>query len=396
MVQSATLLLQAYQLTHDSFYVGMIGLVRVVPLLIFSLFGGVIADHYDRRNVLIITQISMLLITLTLGILTMAGVMTIGILYLMVAIMAMARAFNNPARQAMMANLVPAEDFPNAASINGIIWKFSDVLGPIIAGLLISLNHIGPINGYAACYILDAVSFLAVLVSLAFLPPRPSERAKKSTSAAEVLGAIYEGFKFIRRAPVLRNAMFIDFWATLCAGAEALLPAFAHNLPGPAEGASIRYGLLAACTGTGALVAATSMAWMPVIKKQGFWVIAMIAIYGLATIGFGISPTLFTAGIFLAATGASDMISTVLRQTIRQLATPDNMRGRMSSIGMIFQISGPQMGDFEAGALSRLTGERAAIVVGGFMALLVSGWWGKGSPLKGYVHGDPALTDSPS
>jgi MFS family permease len=177
--------------------------------------------------------------------------------------------------------------------------------------------------------------------------------------------------------------MYVDFWATLFSGAEALLPAFAVAILGLGPRG---LGILAASTGAGALLAAAFLAWMPAIHRQGRTVIFMIGCYGLFTVTFGLAPNLWIASLSLALVGASDMVSTVLRQTIRQLATPDAMRGRMNATCSLFHISGPQLGDVEAGAVAAIAGERFSIALGGGLCLVVAGLWSKANALTEYVH----------
>ncbi len=384
MIQSAAIMWHVYHLTHSSLNVGLMGLVRVGPLLTFSLFGGVLADQVDRRTLLLVTQAGMAVLAGALSYITLTGRDTIGAIYLVVGLSAVARAFNGPARQAIMANLVPAEDFANAASINGIVWRLSDVSGPIVAGFLIAWKGVGAVSGLAACYLLNAASFVAVIIAIWLLPKNLSQSGKRVRNPREVIESIREGFTFVRGTRVLRSAMIVDFWGTFLSGADALLPAFAASiLHLDARG----YGVLAAASGTGAFLAAGALAWLPTVRRQGRLVITMIGLYGAATVFFGLSPNLASAVFFLALTGASDMISTVLRQTIRQLTTPDFMRGRMSSIASMFQISGPQLGDFEAGALASGIGERGSIVTGGVGCIMVALWyWMRGRALKEYVH----------
>jgi len=374
---------QIYALTGSSLMVGLLGLVRVVPLLLFSLIGGVIADQVDRRRVQIVTQAVMMCVAATIFGLTWTGTVSITWLYLLVGIGSVARAFEAPARQSMVASLVPREHFPNAASLNGIAWRLSDVLGPVFAGLLIGSSS----NGLAYCYLVNALTFLSVIFALNLLPPKPpleeGESVRRVKTIADAIGMIREGIVFVRGTDVVRNAMWIDFWATLFSGAEALIPAMSTKILGLGpEG----YGILAGSTAVGALVAATIMAWAPTIVNQGRWVILMIGCYGLFTIGFALSTNLLMASAFLAAVGASDMVSTVLRQTIRQLATPDHMRGRMSAISALFHISGPQLGDFEAGVAASITGERTAIAIGGVMCMAIAGRYSRVRSLRDYRH----------
>lgn len=368
-------------LTKQPIAVGYVGLVRVVPLIGLGLFGGVVADQRDRRKVLLTTQTAMASTAAAMAFFTITGTVTPLVIYTLVFLEAIARAYNGPVRQAMIANLVPAEHFPNAASINGIQWRLSDVLGPAVAGILIAT--LGPIHGLSACYILNALSFGALIAAVIKLPPFPS-RVDRSKNAGEVLASIKEGFAFLKETPVIANAMWIDFWGTFLAGAQALLPAFVRSelKLGPQW-----YGGLASAGGVGALLASAALAFLPTIRKQGAWVIAMIALFGACTIFFGLSPNFWTAAIFYAGIGASDMISTVLRQTIRQLAMPDNMRGRLSSIGMILQVSGPQLGDYEAAGLAQLLGIRVSLVAGGLGSFLVAAWYRvRGKALRDYVH----------
>lgn len=373
-----------YHVTQSSLMVGLLGLVRVVPLLAFSLFGGVVADQIDRRKVLLATQSCMATISLTLFWLTATGRDSVGALYELVAIAAVARAFDGPARQATQVSLVPIEDFPNAASINGVAWRLSDILGPMFAGLLIASPGLGQFTGLNLCYGLNFVTFFAMLGVVWALSPKPVlNAADRPQSVGEVVNLIKEGLNFVRQTPVIRHAMWIDFWATFLSGAEALLPAFAGSILklGP-EG----YGALASATGAGALIAAMGLALRPTVHHQGRLIIQMIALYGLATIGFGLSPNLPMAMICLATVGAADMISTVMRQTIRQLATPDEMRGRMTATSALFHMTGPQLGDFEAGAVASVTGERFSIVLGGTLCLGVAALWSRAKALVSYTH----------
>jgi len=368
-------------LTHNPWAVGLVGVIRVVPLLSLGLFGGVMADQRDRRSLLLVTQSGMASTAVLLALLTSTGHITPNVIYLLVALEAVARAYNGPVRQAMIANLVPPEHFPNAASINGIQWRLSDILGPAIAGLLI--GQFGPNLGLTLCYGLNALSFLAMIAAVIKLPKFPP-LTNRSKSPREVVDSIKEGFTFLRQAPVIANAMWIDFWGTFLAGGQALLPAFvrADLKLGPHW-----YGMLASAAGVGAMVASLVLALIPTIRRQGLWVIGMIGMFGLCTLLFGLSHNFWMAAACYAGVGASDMISTVLRQTIRQLAIPDNLRGRLSAIGMIFQISGPQLGDAEAAYLAERTTVRFSLIVGGVGALAVAAWYRfRRTALRDYEH----------
>jgi MFS family permease len=391
-IQAWAIAWHVYALTGSSLMVGLLGLVRVGPLLTFTLLGGVLADQADRRRVMLVTQSGMALVSVGLFAATLGEARSIELLYLFVGLHSVARAFDGPARQSLFANLVPAADFPNAASLNGISWRLSDVLGPIFAGLLIQSGGLAEISGLGLCYAMNALTFSAVLWAVWRMPASPpKEMGDRARSLADVRRRIGEGFAFVRRTPVVRQAMWIDFWATLLSGADALIPAFATSiLKLDAQG----FGFLAASSGAGALLAAGGLAWFPTVQRQGRLVVLMIGTYGLFTIGFGFSQSLWTAAFCLACVGASDMISTVMRQTIRQLATPDAMRGRMNATSSLFHISGPQLGDFEAGAVASAAGERFSIVLGGSLCFFVALHYGRAKALLGYEHEKPPAKDN--
>jgi MFS family permease len=379
-----------FHLTGKSTSVGAMGLVRVVPLLLLGLFGGFVADQFDRRGVILVSNVAQALISIGLAVITIIGWDYLWMLYAAVGLGAVLQALGGPARQAMVPSLIPAADFPNAASVNGIQWRLSEVLGPMFVGLIITAGAKLGINGLSFCYSVNAFSFVAMMIAVWMIPRRPVDPSLRASSPREMIAMIGDGFRFIRQAPVLRNAMFIDFWATFLSGANALFPAFATQiLHRDAEG----YGILGSSMGLGALAASMVLASLRPIERQGAWVIGMILSFGIGTIGFGISPSLWTACIFLAITGASDMISTVLRQTIRQLATPDHMRGRMSAISMLFHVPGPQLGDFEAGYVGDTFGTRLSIVTGGLGAAGVALWyWLRKTPLSRYTYQDALAT----
>ena len=380
---------QLNHLTHRPEAVGLVGLVRVVPLLVFGLFAGVVADQRERARVLLVTQSLMGVVALVLAVLTLRGGVTLPLVYGLVFLEACARAYDGPARQSIVANLVPNEHYANAASVSGIGWRLSEVLGPVLSGALIAL--FGPKEGPGVAYALNALSFGAFLYAVVRLPrlPAPNARAR---GARAVFASIREGVAYLRRTAVVRNAMWIDFWGTLVAGASALLPFFASDVlrVGPTV-----YGVLVAGQGLGAMLASAALAARPRFDAPGRWVVGMIALFGLATVGVGLSPHWSVAFLFLMAVGATDMVSTVQRQTIRQLAVPDAMRGRLSSIGMIFQVSGPQLGDWEAAQLAGLAGARTSFVTGGLLAVLVAGWYAlRGPALRDYEYPDAAPTAS--
>ncbi len=381
-IQATAITYHMYELTGSSYMVGLLGLFRVAPLLTFTLFGGVLADQADRRKVMLVTQSTMALVALVLAYAVYASLITPALMYGLVLVAFIAIAFDGPARQSLVVSLVPREHFPNAVSIGAIAWRFSDVLGPVIAGALIAWN----MAGLGACYAVNAVSFLAVLYAVWRMPPKPPENydpAERPRTVRAVFRQIKDGWQFVNRTPIIKHAMWIDFWATFFSTADALLPAMSKALKlGP-----LGYGVLCASAAGGAAISAVFLAFRPAMQRQGLWVVSMVGVYGLATVFLAFSPTLALACLALAITGAADMISTVMRQTIRQLATPDSMRGRMTSISSLFFISGPRLGDYEAGLAAVAVGDRWSIALGGFACMAVSGIWSRAKALRDYRHG---------
>lgn len=352
-----------YLLTKSPVALGLVGLVRVVPIILCSLVGGVVADAVDRKRLLMITQAVMLLSAAGLAAITAYGLRNVWPIYLLTAIASAATAFDAPARQALLPSLVPAEDFPNAVSLGLIVFQLSMIVGPAIAGLL--LGAYSP----ALVYALNALSFIAVI--LAVLLIRTSGRAAAAGNEASrvSLAALREGLRFVWRTPVIVQTMTLDFVATFFASATALLPIFAEEiLKVGARG----LGILASAPAMGAVLAALVMARLGAVRKQGAVIVIAVAVYGAATVAFGLSRIFWVSLLMLAVTGAADTVSTVLRQTIRQLVTPDNLRGRMTSVNMIFFMGGPQLGEMEAGAVAALIGAPLAVVTGGVGCLVAA------------------------
>lgn len=350
-----------YLLTKSPLALGAVGLVRVIPIILCSLLGGLVADAFDRKHLILLAQTVMLLSAGALAVITAEGLGSVWPIYILTAISSAAVAFDNPARQALLPMLVAREDFPNAVSLGLIAFQVSMITGPALAGII--LSNQGP----ALVYALNALSFLAVIIAILLM--RVSGRAdSEGDQAARVsLGALREGLSFVWRTPIIVQTMTLDFVATFFASATALLPIFAAEiLHVGARG----LGALAAAPAVGSVAAALAMARLGVVRKQGATVIGAIAVYGMATLAFGLSRVFWFSLLMLAITGAADTVSTVLRQTIRQLVTPNHLRGRMTSVNMIFFMGGPQLGEMEAGAAARLLGARSSVVLGGVGCLL--------------------------
>jgi MFS family permease len=283
--------------------------------------------------------------------------------------------------------LVPAKDFPNAVSLSMLMFQIGMIVGPALAGLLLATR------GPGLVYAMNAASFLAVILGLALMRVRGRPVSEEGKLPSVSLESLMEGLRFVWRTPIIVQTMTLDFVATFFASANQLLPIFAKDiLQVGAQG----LGFLASAPALGAVVAGVVMARLGAVKRQGLIVILSVAIFGAATIAFGVSRVFWFSLVMLAVTGAADTISTILRQTIRQLNTPNSLRGRMTSINMIFFMGGPQLGELEAGSLAALIGTPLSVVTGGAgcliaaMIALVSA-----KRLRGYERGQESLGARP-
>jgi MFS family permease len=351
-MQQVAVAWQLYVLTKSPLALGTLGLARVVPVIVFALGGGVIADAFDRRKLILFSQLGMALASLTLALLTRAHAVSPAAIYGAVALAGLAFAVDAPARQALVPLLVPVEDLPNALSLYAMAFEVAAVAGPALAGVAIDQLGVFPI------YVADVVSFVAVIGALLVM----RHRAPPRKSAGITLGAAVEGLRFLRRTPVILWTMLLDFVATFFAGALLLMPIYADQILGVgARG----LGWLYAAQPVGATLAALALSLRPAVKRQGPALLASVALYGASIAAFGVSRFFWLSLGMLALSGAADMVSMVIRQTIRQLATPDELRGRMTSVNMIFFMGGPQLGEFEAGVVARVWGPRFSVASGG-------------------------------
>lgn len=366
MMRQAAILWQVSLLAppqEKALALGVVGLVRVVPIIIFSFISGVVADAADRRRLMVLTNAAMGLVSGLLAAVTFSGHITLGGLYLLAGVSAAIGSFDGPARQSLFPTLVPREHLPNAISLNSIMFQAASVAGPMIGGLVIAAG------GVAWAYALDAVSFVALIASLLLMRDLPGRPAGHTAEIS--LRAGLDGLRFVFRQPLIRASMLLDFFATFFASATTLLPIFAQDvLHVGAQG----YGLLSAAPAVGAML--TSLAMVPLVERlvdRGKVLVLAVGVYGLATVLFGFADSLWLTWVCLFLTGAADMVSTVLRNIIRQLVTPDGMRGRMTSVNMIFFMGGPQLGELEAGLVAQAFGPAVSVVTGGLGCLLATG-----------------------
>jgi MFS family permease len=364
---------------------GAVGLVRVIPIVVFSMISGVVADAWDRRRLMLVTQTAAALLALLLATLTARGLTTLWVLYALAAMSSAVGAFDLPARQALVPTLLPREHLPNAISLNTIMVQAASIAGPGLGGLLIAAA------GLTWVYLLNAVSFGCVLVALLMMRDVPKRPASAPGEKDDVSWhAALEGLRFVFRSPLIRSTMLLDFVATFFSSAVALLPIFAQDiLFVGAKG----YGWLYAAPACGAvLMSAVMVVMTDRIRRRGPVLLWAVAIYGVATIGFGLSRSFWLSFFFLALTGIADTISMVIRSVVRQLETPDRLRGRMTGVNMVFFMGGPQLGELEAGAVAQWLGATFSVVSGGVGCVLATIWIAVRTPqLRKYRSDAPSV-----
>jgi MFS family permease len=357
---------------------GMVGLARVVPIIVFSMISGVVADAWDRRRLMLGTQVAATVVALALGLLAFRGMTAVWPLYLLAALASAVGAFDLPARNSLVPTLVPRAHLPNAISLNTIMFQTASVLGPSIGGLLIAATDVG------WAYIANAISFAFVVIALLLMRDVPGRPTSEPGTRDDIsFHAAIEGLRFVFRSPLIRSTMLLDFFATFFSSATALLPIFAQDiLKVGAKG----YGWLYAAPAVGAM--ATSAAMVPLterIERRGLTLLWAVGGYGVATVVFGLSRTFWMTFACLALVGATDTVSTVIRNIVRQLETPDRLRGRMTGINMVFFLGGPQLGELEAGTVANWFGAAFAVVTGGIGCLIATAWVAATTPaLRGY------------
>ena len=385
-----------YLLTHSALALGFVGLTRVVPIIVFSLIGGVVADRRDRRLVMLAAQTAMTVVALALAGLTFRGQDQLLALYGLTALQASAAAFDNPARQSLIPRLVPPAELSGALSLNLTAFHVAMIGGPALAGLLIAggggvllptpstiaAAHARAATGQLAwIYLLNALSFLGVIVSLVTL--RTSGKVETTGAAESATAALREGLRFVFTTPIMVWTTALDFFATFFSGAMSLLPIVADQVlhVGPAG-----YGWLVSAPALGAVTGSLYTSLRPLPRRQGVVLLTSVALYGVATVIFGLSRAYWLTLVALAFTGLADLVSTVIRQTLRQLITPDALRGRMTSVNMIFFMGGPQLGEVEAGLVasffaSAAVGVTVSIVSGGIATVLCAAVIAAASPV---------------
>lgn len=354
----ATVAWHVFDLTRSPFQLGLIGLVQFLPALALSLVGGVVADSYERRRIVLTAQTVPLLVGVVLAISGGWNSIPLPALYAAVVAVAAAAAFDNPARAAILPNLVGREIFPRAVLLTSTNQALAFASGPALAGLVIASA------GMPVAYGITAVLWLLAMGSLSRIRPiLPSGPRRELT-----LAAIGEGLTFVRRTPVVLGCMTLDMFAVIFGGATALLPVYANEILGVGPRG---YGILSASLEAGALVTSLTLVALPTVRRFGRTLLLAVTAYGVATIVFGISRSFPVSLLAYALVGMADQVSVVMRATMIQLNTPDELRGRVSSVNFLFIGASNQLGAAESGFVAALTNPTFAVVSGGVACLLV-------------------------
>jgi MFS family permease len=350
---------QIYDLTHSPFQIGLLGLARALPQIVLLLLAGLLADAMNRRKLMICTQAGLCCVSATLALLTFSGRASPQMLYLATMLLALFSSLEQPSRQSLIPSLVPREDLPRALALQGTQRHVPMIAGPSLAGIVLA------ISGPAACYAVDALSWLAMLLALLRLRTKISEGAGLRTVS---LRSLQEGIGFVWHHGIILPLMMLDFGATFFGNVRGLLPIYAKDIlsVGPTG-----LGLLYSARAVGSLAAAGAMSFYGPVKRSGSWVFIGVGIYGLSTVLFAYSEWFWFSLLMLTLTGVGDTISSILRGTINQLQTPDELRGRMSSINGIFTMGGPQLGQFEIGIMAAWLGTEMAALTGGLGTLTI-------------------------
>jgi MFS family permease len=350
---------QIYELTNSPLQIGLLGVARAVPQIALLLVGGLLADAMNRRKLMMCTQIGLFSVSTILAVLSFAGQTTPHMLYIATMLLAFFTSLEQPSRQSIIPSLVPREQLAQALALQGTQRYVPIIAGPSLAGVVLAFS------GPAACYAVDACSWLAMLTALKLLRTKIPEGGGWKTVS---LTSLREGLLFVWSHGVIFPLMLLDFSATFFGNVRGLFPIYARDilLVGPTG-----LGLLYAARAIGSLLAAGAMALFGPVKHSGRWIFLGIGIYGLSTVFFAGSQVFWFSFLMLMFTGAGDTISSILRSTINQLSTPDELRGRMSSINSIFTSSGPQLGQFESGVVAAWLGAQLSALTGGLATLFV-------------------------
>ncbi|MDP2308419.1 MAG: MFS transporter [Pseudomonadota bacterium] len=350
---------QVYDLTNRPLDLGMVGLVQFIPAMLLWPLTGAVVDRFDRRIIVMATLLGYAITAGLLATFATVGVTSVWPIYGTLLLLAVARSFSAPAHQALLPQLVPREHFPNAVTWSSSLFQLSAIAGPAIGGAVYAIT-----GGARGVYLVAMVLVLAAAAVLTTVRPREAALSRERPSWSQV----FEGVRYIRDRPIILGAISLDLFAVLLGGAVALLPIFAKDIlaVGPAG-----LGILRAAPAVGAAAMAIRLAFRPIRGGAGVKLFTSVAVFGLATLAFGASTSFWVSVAALVLVGASDEMSVVIRQTIVQIATPDDKRGRVSAVNFLFIGVSNEIGELESGVTAHWLGARRAVLLGGCGTLLV-------------------------
>jgi len=344
--------------TGSELALGLVGLVQVVPIIVFSLPAGHVADQYNRKRIVLITQVLLAICSLGLAWLSWKEG-PLPLIYLCLFGIGLARAFNTPATSTLLPQTVPENVFTSAATWSSSAWQFASIIGPAVAGLLAAA-----LQSVTLIYVFDAIAGFTFLVLVILIQGRQLALSRKATT----LESLAEGWQFMRDTKVILAAITLDMFAVLFGGAVTLLPVYATDI---LKVGAVGFGVMRAAPSIGALIMAVLLAHLPDFQHAGRTLLLAVAGFGIATIVFGLSTSFVLSVAMLALLGSLDNISVVIRSSLLLVRTPDEMRGRTSAVNSIFISASNELGGFESGLTASLFGPVLSVVAGGTGTLLV-------------------------
>ncbi len=355
-VMSAAVAWQVYSLTRDPFALGIVGLAQFAPMFALTLYAGDVADRFERRLILVLANFVEAACALVFIALTLSGVGAVEPYYAVLVLFGSARAFSGPASQSFLPQIVPAQDLPRAIAVSSSVFQVAVISGPALGGAAL---YFGPAAAYAISLALFVIFAFTVYLIKAEAKPRVA-------SSASIVARVVEGIAYVRKRRELFGAISLDLFAVLLGGATALLPIFAQDIlhVGP-----LGFGILKAAPAVGAAATSIALSFWPLGRGAGLKMFGCVALFGLATIVFGLSESFYLSLLALVTMGAADMVSVNVRHSLTQLATPDHMRGRVSAVSMLFIGASNELGEFESGITAFWWGTVPAVVVGGLGTL---------------------------
>jgi len=359
---------QVYQITHRAIDLGYTGLALFLPGLLFILPSGHVADRFDRRRVILVCYSLQAVCTVVLFFFAWHGLRQVWPIYAVLFVIGAGRSFSGPASSALIPHLVPKEHFVNAVTWGATFFQIANITGPAFGGILFTLPLHGRLQGASLVFLFTLFSLVWFIVLVGSLHVRPGRMEHRAISTDVILA----GFRYVAKSQILLGSISLDLFAVLLGGAGALMPIFAQDIlhAGPRG-----LGILRAAPALGALTVSMWLTWRPIKRRAGKLMLTCVAIFGAATALFGLSKSLPLSVLVLFIVGASDMVSVVIRSSVLQLATPPEMRGRVSAVNSLFLGASNEFGEFESGLTAQWWGAVRAVVIGGIGSMIVTGLW---------------------